>query len=184
MDNENRQTNSDGVLKKDSFLNLMEDNRNRILGYILTMVPNWNDAEDLLHDTMAVILKKKDQFNSGKNFMAWACGIARYEILNFRRKHKDEKLLFDEQVLASIDEYLTDKESKIDRIMQIIKYCVEKLGPTDRNLIQMHYSEELSIKDVSLRMGRSLRGLYRSFARIHGVLLLCVESEVNNEFYF
>lgn len=184
MDNDNRQANSDRVLKEDSFLNLMEDNKNRILGYILTMVPNWNDAEDLLHDTMAVIWKKKDQFKSDKKFIAWACGIARYEVLNFRRKHKGEKLLFDEQVLASIDGYMAGKESKMDRLMQGLKYCLEKLGPTDRHLIQMHYTEELSIKEISLRMGRSLRGLYRSFGRIHGVLLLCVESEVNNEFYF
>ena len=65
-----------------TFLSLTE-NRSRILAVIVAMVQDFDLAEDLFQETVSEILKSESQFNPGRSFAPWACGIAR----NIVRQH-------------------------------------------------------------------------------------------------
>ena len=157
-------------------------NRNRIFSYILKMVPNWNDAEDIMQNTSSVIWKKIDQYNDGQDFAAWGCGIARYEILSFLRKRKNSRLVFDEDLLDQIERNTKDTHgSRIEEVSQAARDCVKKLKSNDQKIIQLRYDEELSVKQISSRLSRSVRGLYKSLARIHDNLLSCVEYTIASQ---
>src|SRR5580698_266775 len=45
--------------------------------FILSLEPNFTDAEDLLQEVFLVITRKANDFREGTNFFAWACTIAR-----------------------------------------------------------------------------------------------------------
>ena len=154
-------------------------NRNRIFSYILKMVPNWNDAEDIMQNTSSVIWKKIDQYREGSDFASWGCGIARYEILSFLRKKKNSRLVFDEGLLGQIEQNTDNKDgTRIEEIANAARDCVKKLKLTDQKIVQLRYDEELSVKQISSRLSRSVRGLYKSLARIHDNLLSCVELRI------
>ena len=157
-------------------------NRNRIFSYILKMVPNWNDAEDIMQNTSSIIWKKIDHYHDGQDFAAWACGIARYEILAFFRKTKNSRLVFDEDLVDQIEQNTDDNGgSHIEEISQAARDCVKKLNGKDQKIIQLRYDEELSVKQISSRLSRSVRGLYKSLARIHDNLLNCVELTIASQ---
>jgi len=58
----------------------------RIHGFLLVLVPHWADVDDLLQDTAAVLWRKFDEFEPDCDFIAWALSIARFQVLNYRKK--------------------------------------------------------------------------------------------------
>lgn len=53
----------------------------RIHAYLVTLVLNWADAEDLLQDVGVTVWMKFAEYDSSRDFVAWACGIARNKVL-------------------------------------------------------------------------------------------------------
>ena len=44
--------------------------------YVLTLLPNWNDAQDVMQETAAALWQKFDQYDPGRPFLPWACQFA------------------------------------------------------------------------------------------------------------
>ena len=72
------------------FLGYYVQNQKRIYGYILSVVSNWSDVEDILQDTTSLMWKKFDEFTEGTSFSGWGIQIAKYKVLEFRRKNRKE----------------------------------------------------------------------------------------------
>ena len=49
--------------------------------FILTLLPNPNDADDVLGDVNTLLWTKADDFEPGTNFTAWAYRVAHFEVL-------------------------------------------------------------------------------------------------------
>src|SRR3954447_10189113 len=75
-----------------------------LFGYIYSLVRDLDDADDLFQQTSLVLWDKFEQFDPSRSFVGWACGVARYEVLNFLRARIRHRLYFsDELNLALIE---------------------------------------------------------------------------------
>ena len=112
--------------------------QNAILAYLLSLVPNYQDAQDLLQEVFLVVTRKADTWVEGTNFWAWVCAIARYEALHHVRSDKRRFIPLDLDVLDLVygeTPNLDILESKIDRLRK----CIKQLSPRARELIQLRY---------------------------------------------
>lgn len=66
------------------FLQLLTSHQSRIYAYILSLVFDRTQADDLLQETNAVLWRKAEEFETGTNFVAWAFQIAYYEVMQQR----------------------------------------------------------------------------------------------------
>ena len=139
----------------EEFVQLFTRYQRRIFLFILGQVPNPTDAEEVLQETNIVMLRKCDQFQLGTNFLAWACSVARYEILKYRDRHKRDRLTFAK--------------------------CIGALTDSDRRLIQLRYSTGSNGQNVAEAVGRPANSVYQSLSRIRRVLLECVNRKVASE---
>ena len=73
--------------------------QNGVFAYILSLVGNSDAARDIQQETNVVLWRKVGEFSEGSNFMPWALGIARMQVLSFRRDHQRDRHVFDDQVL-------------------------------------------------------------------------------------
>src|SRR5215469_17587546 len=78
----------------DQFIERFIRSQDRIYAYVVTLLPNRTDAEEVFQQTSLVLWKKWQQFDPARDFVAWACGIAHYEVRNFLRKHKDKARVY------------------------------------------------------------------------------------------
>lgn len=81
------------------FLSLLMRYQTRIHTYILYHVPNRADAEDILQDTIVVLLDKFREFKEGTNFLTWGMTVARYKIMSYKQKNRSSKLIFDDNIM-------------------------------------------------------------------------------------
>ncbi len=177
MENTNEQSNL--------FFSLFMQNQNRIKAYILMLVTNASDADDIMQETASVMWQKFDKFQPGTNFSSWAIRIAINKVMAHRKKMKRSRIHFNSEQFSKILEIAPQIIDQADARIDHLKRCVEKLPDKDKELIVLHYYQKKTIKSIAAISGRSLHGLYKVMARINNQLMNCinrklmVDSEVN-----
>ena len=76
--------------KHTCFLGLFTANEASIHGYVRRLVYKREDAMDVMQKIAIVLWKKFDQLQSDNDFRKWAFGVARFEVLAWRRGSKSE----------------------------------------------------------------------------------------------
>ena len=153
----------------------------QLFGYIFALAQNWEDTQDIFQQTSLVLWGKFDSFEPGSNFAAWACRAARFTAMNFlRAKRRTQARLGD----ALLDELTSEFESAspvyLDR-QHALASCLKKLSDSERRLVELCYSPQESIKQVSRQLGRSSQSICNSLRRIREKLLECVDRTLAKE---
>ena len=179
-DNHMELANNNNSETTQKFLSYYVQNQKRIHGYILSVTSNWSDAEDILQDVTALMWQKFDQFEEGTSFASWGIQVAKYKILEHRRKSK-KQIDLSEDVFEQLLEYAEKRQSKYSTTQNALERCLKKLSVNDYKLVQMRYMQNNSIKDMAMKLERPIHGLYKVMARIHSSLLLCVRGQLKAE---
>src|SRR5262245_17796548 len=81
------------------FSELLRSGRSRVFGYLLALVQNLADAEDLYQQTALLLWEKFDQYQKGTDFGTWATTVDHFTALNFLRRQTRRRQLFGEAAL-------------------------------------------------------------------------------------
>ena len=161
--------------RDEQFLRLLMSNQDKFYAFILSLVHNSSDAEDILQDTTTVMWRKYDTFKPGTSFTAWGITIARLLVLKFFEKNRHSKLSFSpdlEKKLASITEEKLTSE-KLD-LLEKLKECLGKLETQNYKFIKMRYVDKKPAKEIADECGIALHTMYRSMGKIHEILHRCI----------
>lgn len=168
----------DKKTQNSAFFKLLMKNQKAIYSYILSLVHNSSDADDIMQETMAFMWERFEQFQPGTNFGAWGVKIARFKTLSYLKKNKRSEEVFDESLMAQIEDCYSRKIVQMNTQLVALQDCLKKLNDRDRKLIRILYEEGLKITELSKRLNRPVGGLYKVTARIHAVLRRCVNKTV------
>lgn len=156
------------------FVNQLTVCQHQIYAFILTLVPNWSDADDLMQETTEVMWRKFQNADQINSFSAWGKSIARNKIMNFYAKKKRERALFSDLMLDDVIEREDKISLRAALRLRALQKCLHKLRSNDRHLIQILYGHDITIKKLAEDVKRPVQGLYKAMARIHDSLLQCV----------
>jgi RNA polymerase sigma-70 factor, ECF subfamily len=157
------------------FATLLRRHQTQLFSYIYSLVRDLDDADDLFQQTSIVLWDKFDVFDPSKSFIGWACGVARYEVLNFVRSRGRNRLYFtDELNLALIEaQEQLEHEPHEDR-RDALSGCMKKLRERDLELLETCYGRSVCIQEVARTRGRSTHSVHNSLRRIRRLLFECV----------
>ncbi len=156
------------------FLALLVSHQKRIYAYILSLVPRTTDAEEIMQQTTIAMWKKFASFEQNTNFLAWGIQVAKYHVLKFRARQAKNHRIFEPEVLEKISESQQNRPSKQDDRLLALDVCLKKLDSSHHHMLQMRYDEGLKINEIAEKVGRSVYTLYKTFAKIHTLLQLCI----------
>ena len=162
-------------------MRLITEHQRRIFGYIYTLVPDRQDAQDILQETSVVICEKFDQFRPGTDFAAWACQIAYWEVRRARHKFARSKVIFNQEVVDAIAETAAELLPEMSARHEALAKCLQKLHPRDRELLLTRYEPGSGVEEAAQRSGRSLVAAYKALARLRKLLLDCVTNQLSLE---
>jgi RNA polymerase sigma-70 factor (ECF subfamily) len=167
---------------KAEFAARLRQHQTQLFGYIYSLVRDLDDADDLFQQTSLVLWDKFDVFDPSKNFIAWACGVARYEVLNFLRSRNRQRLYFSDNLAMILIDAHEDfgEEPQEDRLIALSE-CMKKLRPTDRELLDACYGRSARIPEVADDWGRSSQSIHNSLRRIRRSLFECVSRSLAKE---
>jgi RNA polymerase sigma-70 factor (ECF subfamily) len=161
--------------KVERFARLLATCQRRVFLYVLGLLHNAADAEEVLQETNLVLWRKFDQYQPGTNFDHWACRIAHYEVLKFREKQARGERLFSNEFVERLAQQTERDWDALDARRAALAVCLGKLSEKDRQLVIQRYQERASTRSVATALGRSIQGTRRSLHRIRMALLACIE---------
>ena len=159
----------------ESFVRKMLDAEKRIYSFILTLVPNSNDAEDLLQETAALMWVKFNDNQDINNFTSWGIKIAHYKVLQYRQKKYSSKLKFTDEVLDQITNMTACVNDNLEERFEVLQGCLKKLPNRDRDLILLKHTKKLNAKSIAQKMQMTVASVYKTVPKVHDILLRCVK---------
>lgn len=163
------------------FLSLLMANQRQISSYIGVLVPNFNDADDILQETITVMWEKFSQYQEGTNFAAWGVRIAYYNILRYRREKGKGKMQLSDSVFQSFCQVMEKKYSRTDEKLSALRSCIQKLAAPDKHLLHLRYGMSQTVYSIAQQSHQSIQSIYRALTRVYQILHRCIHRTLGEE---
>ena len=165
----------------DYFVRQLMKQRKRIYAFILTLVGNSSDADDIMQDTAALMWQKYHQSEQIMDFAALGLQIAHFKVLEFRKKQYKSKIQFNSELFENILGGAVTMEEKLSERFEALKKCLSKLDDTSRKLVQAQHQKGQTIKEIAASLNISQHVAYKRIGRLHDQLLECVHRTLKKE---
>ena len=164
------------------FIKLLSINQRMIYAYIMSLVANFNDADDVMQETLKTIWEQFNKYEQGTNFLAWSRTIAFYRVKEYRRRNGRQKVfLFDDATLEELQLSNEKDISVTDDYLDALRRCLTKMSQSDQSLVKLKYFHNLTAKQIAGQVQRKTQSIYRSIVRIQQVLIRCINRKVVSE---
>lgn len=162
---------------KEEFVSLLTAEQHNLRYYLITLLGDYNAAENVLQETNIVIWRKSGDFTPGSSFSNWARKIAYWQALAYTRNKNRDRHVFSEELMHQIAARpLMDIDVSEARLA--LRHCLSKLPPKHRDLIQRRYMTGESTKKLADHLGGSVSALHVRIHRIRRVLLGCIRKQM------
>ncbi len=172
---------TDSVAGRDEeFISQITRHQTSLLAYVHSIVPKVLEAEELLQRANLVLWTKRDKFEPGSNFKAWAFSVCRWEARAMLKQRKRQGwLVFDDELALMIGERMASiPDSDTDFYPEALRKCLALLSDKHRGLILERYEQGHSLKGCAERSGRSEGGLKVTLHRIRIELRRCITRQI------
>ncbi|WP_252855572.1 sigma-70 family RNA polymerase sigma factor [Aeoliella straminimaris] len=167
---------------EDTFADLFSTHQQRLFGYILGLVRNTSDAQDVLQQTAVTAWQKFGGFDLDTEFFPWAVTIARYEALNFMKYRRRSRLCFDQELMEQLGEDACEVSGEVAEVrLAALGECLKKLPAADSKLIECRYTHGLSSLQIADVLERSQPSVCNSLRRIRENLMRCISRSLSQE---
>ena len=172
-----------GQERHNLFSELLARHQSELYAYIVAIVRNWADADDLYQSVCVVLWRKFESFRVDSDFFSWARQTAKFEVRKFLTckqslNHASEELL--DELAATVIEV---RSNKGERHLAALERCREKLSNADEELLELHYAEDFGSREIADQLGRSQASVCHSLRRIRRWLFECIQTELTRQEY-
>ena len=161
-----------------TFVRLMNGAQPALLRYVMSVVGNRDDAEDVLQRASVTMWRRFETFDPDSDFMAWATTVAFYEVRNFQRVSGRSRLKFDDDLMKTLAveraQGLAQHYSRFDALQE----CVGELPVASRELIEAVYTRGEDVATVAQQIGRATQTLYNRLNAVRRALAECVQRKL------
>ena len=168
----------DNVNKKPHFVSLLTTNYYQIHSFIMTMVPNKADAEDILQNTFIYMWEHFGDYSPGTRFLSWAATIAKFQVLTYRKTRTRSKIQLSENALDLIAEENLRLSTQMDERYEALQRCLKKLPEEESDFLKKRFMQGNTVKKIAEDIGASLNVVYKRLSKIKGMLLNCVRQVI------
>lgn len=145
-----------------------------VMAYVRAIVRDPHVARDIVQATALVLCRKVEQWNSDRDFLPWALGFAKTQILSHRRDAGRSRLVFDDSVLDAITAAWPEATVEVRPEQAALRGCLDTLPGEARELIRLRYDDDLPHADVAERTGSTSGAVRVALTRIRRTLFDCV----------
>lgn len=157
---------------------LLLGHQNDLFRYIFCLLPNHEDAQDVLQETSIAIYRKFAAYDEQKPFLAWAFGFAYLEVLKHRERKGRENRQFSDELMSLLAGERASRQESLDARLEMLDSCLKELPPRDRELVHQRYVLNCPIDMLLARFRTSRRTLFRNLDRIRRTLFVCINRKL------
>lgn len=146
----------------EAFRLLYEDTESQVYRFILSLVKNPQDAQEILQETYLKIWISAVNYKAQGKPLAWIFTIAR-NLCNMRFRERRHMADFGLEELAELGELCLSIEQAPDKI--VLKEALKKLKAEERRIVLLHSAEGLRHREIAERFSLPLSTVLSKYNR-------------------
>ena len=145
--------------------------------FILSVVWNPAEADDVLQETNLVLWEKAAEFDAVRPFLPWAVRFAQFQALAWLKRHRrqHQRLVFDDDLARLLADEAAREEAVFEERRQALAACLQRLPAEQRDLIARRYEPEGSVGALAAAGGTTPKAVSDRLRRIRHTLLQCIQ---------
>ena len=156
-------------------MRLLNEAHGLLLRYVMSLLGNRHDAEDVLQRASLVMWRRFGSFERGTDFIAWATTVAFYEVRNFQRVTGRCRLVFDDELMETLAAERVQHVRQWCARTEALEHCVEKLDSANRALVVAIYTDGTQANEIARQQGCAPKTIYNKLNFIRRALAECVQ---------
>ena len=159
------------------FVQLLVTHQSVIRAYVISLLPGLAEAEDVIQNTNEVLWTKRESFEIGTNFKAWALTTARFQVMALQQTLKKEnRAPLDEDVFNLIAEQAEQKNTdELNQKLYDLNDCISLLQIKDQQLVLHRYWKKSNLEQYANALNRSVGSVKVALFRVRKNLRDCLE---------
>ena len=132
---------------------LFARHQTRVHRFVLTLVGNGAQAEDLISDVFLDVWRQAGRFEGRSSVTTWLLSIARFKALSGLRKRREAPL--DDTFAETIRDEADTPETQLQKKGKstVLRQCLMKLSQDHREVIDLVYYHERSVDETAAILG-------------------------------
>ena len=163
------------------FIGNFTKNEQNLRRFLRSLLPSWEGVDEVLQETALVLWRKIEHYDPSTEFIKWACVVARFEALAYRRKMARDRLVFREDLFKLIAEEAQDELEGASLERSNLQKCLSELPADQKRFVLLAYTPGVKVKELANQEGSSPGAFYMRLKRIRHQLLNCVERKLQNQ---
>jgi RNA polymerase sigma-70 factor (ECF subfamily) len=159
----------------ESFLAHYSLAQTQVQAFIRSLVHDRTAADDVYQATSLALWRKFPTFRADAEFLHWALGVARKEVLLYWRSRRRDRLVFSEAVLTQLADVALSVANNADPRQEALEACIEKLPERQRQLVSLFYGQQLPAETIAVSWNRTVHAVYKSLKVMRRNLMDCVD---------
>ena len=139
--------------EQERFMRLWTDAQPAVVHYLHAMVRDPVAAKDLVQETALVLFRRFGDYDGQRPFLAWALGVAKWQVLGLHRDGARSFVTFDTELFEKFTEVWADIAPTADERSAALEARLERLPARPRQMVRLRYFEELNSEEIAHRLG-------------------------------
>ena len=145
-----------------------------IRSYILSIIPDFSLADDVVQETFLVVTRKAASFELGTSFTAWVKTIARFKALEAIRAGRGRCETLSVEVIEALGAEQAEFRGDTDERLVLLSACIRELAPQARRSIEFRYRGDHLPPEIAGLMGCTVQSVNVTLSRARAFLRECV----------
>lgn len=121
----------------------------RLFGFVITLLPNFDEVEEAYQETCMRIWAKWDQYDPDLDFLHWARGFAKHVVRELRQKQSRGQAMLSEQAMERIADTRFRLKLDYETRQSQLGECLQELSAEQRHLVARHYADDTPLKAIA-----------------------------------
>jgi len=162
-----------GMKDRSDFLRLFLKIQPAVRSYLLSLLHNGADADDVFQEVSLVLWERFDDYDDRHPFLNWAFGIARNHVARWRRAAPRARAWLPPDVEEKLAVTYAELEDELAPRRTALRNCEEKLGAHARELLSLRYEKLQSLQQIAQARGMTLNAVNKALGKIRKALSDC-----------
>ena len=167
--------------RREEFVRLFQQHERGLYGYILSLIPNVAEADEVSQDTNLLLWKEFNRSDPIRDFGAWARTIAYYQVLAHRKATSRERLQFDSELLDVLADRAAARWDELVARQSYLMDCLSQLSEVKQQVIRLYYRFEMTAKAIAEQLGRKVAAVEKTLVRSRVALHDCIDTAMRRE---
>ena len=169
------------VMDRLEFEFILRENNRRILNYLLKILRNQEDAEDILQEVFISFYHKMENINENA-YISYLYKTAYNKALNLIKSRKKKRNLTHEQIIYN--ETQKNEQNPNNEKNEILKKAFSKLPPKYAVLLELQFYQKMSYREIAKTLSTTISAVDSKLVRAKKKLKKIISQEMKENFVF